>query len=121
MKLKTNITFSWNDSKSYGLVNNNTNLSNNQTSTLGLFGISRTSNSLSKLYKNNTSIASSTVVSNGNVDKSIYIAFVNNEPYLRYMSRQYAFSSIGDGLSDAEISNLYTAVQAFQTTLSRQV
>jgi len=34
---------------------------------------------------------------------------------------QCAFASIGDGLTDTQASNFYTAVQAFQTTLSRQV
>jgi hypothetical protein len=34
---------------------------------------------------------------------------------------EIAFSSIGDGLTDTQASNFYTAVQAFQTTLSRQV
>ena len=38
-----------------------------------------------------------------------------------YASKQYAFASIGDGLTDTEASNLYTRVQAFQTTLNRQV
>lgn len=38
-----------------------------------------------------------------------------------YSPRQIAFSSIGDGLTDTEAANLYTAVQAFQTSLSRQV
>lgn len=32
-----------------------------------------------------------------------------------------AFATIGDGLTDTESSDLYTAIQAFQTTLSRQV
>jgi hypothetical protein len=34
---------------------------------------------------------------------------------------QLAFAFLGDGLSDTEAGNLYTAVQAFQTTLGRQV
>jgi hypothetical protein len=38
-----------------------------------------------------------------------------------YSSKQCAFSSIGDGLSSAEATNFYNIVQAFQTTLSRQV
>jgi hypothetical protein len=38
-----------------------------------------------------------------------------------YSSRQIAFSSIGDGLTDTEAQNLYTRVQAFQTALSRNV
>lgn len=38
-----------------------------------------------------------------------------------YTNKQCAFSTIGDGLTDMQASNLYTAVQAFQTTLGRQV
>jgi hypothetical protein len=38
-----------------------------------------------------------------------------------YSSRQCAFSFIGENLSDTEAANLYTAVQTFQTTLSRQI
>lgn len=34
---------------------------------------------------------------------------------------QLAFAFLGDGLTDAEAGNYFTAVQAFQTTLSRQV
>jgi hypothetical protein len=32
-----------------------------------------------------------------------------------------SFASIGEGFSDSEAANLYTSVQAFQTTLGRQV
>jgi hypothetical protein len=39
----------------------------------------------------------------------------------QYDNKECAFTSIGDGLSDTEASNFYTAVQAFQTTLNRQV
>ena len=34
---------------------------------------------------------------------------------------QCAFASIGEGLTDAEASSFYTAVQTYQTTLGRQV
>ena len=33
----------------------------------------------------------------------------------------FRFFSIGDGLTDSEAINLYTAVQTFQTSLSRNV
>jgi hypothetical protein len=36
-------------------------------------------------------------------------------------NKQYSFACIGDGLTPTEASNLYTRVQAFQTTLNRQV
>ena len=38
-----------------------------------------------------------------------------------YGNKECAFASVGLGLSDAEAANFYTAVQAFQTTLSRNV
>jgi hypothetical protein len=44
---------------------------------------------------------------------------VNGPAY--YSSRQFAFASIGSGLTTGEAVAFYNAVQAFQTTLSRQV
>lgn len=38
-----------------------------------------------------------------------------------YSDREVAFASIGDGLTDTEMANFATAVQTFQTALSRQV
>lgn len=38
-----------------------------------------------------------------------------------YTKLECAFASIGDGLTDTEAANLYTAVQAYQTTLNRQI
>jgi hypothetical protein len=40
---------------------------------------------------------------------------------LDYATGNYAFVSIGDGFTTTEATNLYTAVQRFQTTLGRQV
>jgi hypothetical protein len=38
-----------------------------------------------------------------------------------YTVQQIGFASIGDGLTDTEAADFYTAVQAYQTTLSRNV
>jgi PKD repeat protein len=38
-----------------------------------------------------------------------------------YSTRETAFNTIHEGLTLTEINNLYTAIQAFQTTLGRQV
>jgi hypothetical protein len=38
-----------------------------------------------------------------------------------YGKREIAFSTIGTGLTDTDESNLYARIQAFQTTLNRQV
>jgi len=54
--------------------------------------------------------------------KNIFIGAINTGAPAGYFSaKQTAFNSIGDGLTDTQASNFYTAVQAFQTTLSRQV
>ena len=39
----------------------------------------------------------------------------------QYSGLEVAFASFGDGLTDTEASDFYTAVQTFNTTLSRQV
>ena len=53
---------------------------------------------------------------------SIYIGGVNNNGTLIEPStKQCAFASIGDGLTDAQVNNLYNSVQTFQTSLSRNV
>ena len=41
--------------------------------------------------------------------------------YRWYDGREISFIHLGDGLTDTEASNLYTAVQAYQTSLGRQV
>jgi hypothetical protein len=47
--------------------------------------------------------------------------FNNNGTASQFINTEFALASIGDGLTDTEASNFYTAVQTFQTTLSRQV
>jgi hypothetical protein len=39
----------------------------------------------------------------------------------RFSNRQLAFGGFGSGFTATDATNYYTAVQAFQTTLSRQV
>jgi hypothetical protein len=39
----------------------------------------------------------------------------------RYSNRQLAFGGFGSNFTATDAANYYTAVQAFQTTLSRQV
>lgn len=55
-------------------------------------------------------------------NRSLYIGASNRGGTAMYFSdKQYAFAGIGDTLSQSEHAAFYTAVQAFQTTLGRQV
>jgi hypothetical protein len=91
------------------------------TNSTGFYVGSRTATS-QKLFKNNTAILSSGAGAGTLSLLNIYIGSINNNPSpALFSSRNYAFASIGDGLTDTQASNFYTAVQAFQTTLGRQV
>lgn len=53
---------------------------------------------------------------------TFYLGARNGAGTAQFFSvHQLAFAFVGDGLTDAEAGNYYTAIQAFQTTLSRQV
>jgi hypothetical protein len=76
----------------------------------------------SKLQRNANILDSETDNGTNAALYPIYIGAWNNSGATNfYSNRECAFASIGAGLSDTEASNLYTAVQTFQTTLSRQV
>lgn len=98
------------------------------TDTLGFYLNTRTSNATNalKLFKNGISIAQSSANSGGEYlnDQSIYLASYHtkyggvDQPQ-QYTDKECSFSSIGDGLTDAEALNFYNAVNTFNTTLSR--
>jgi hypothetical protein len=100
----------------------NTAISTN-TNTLGLQIGSQLSTTSRKLYFNATLLNTNTTSFNFvNPNISMYISAYNEAgSTTQFTPHQCAFASIGDGLTDTQASNLYTAVQAFQTTLSRQV
>ncbi len=113
----------WSDNGFYGQINDANFLDNTVADSLGLFIGNRQSSTGVKLIKNNTVITSKTSSSVASPIGSIYLGARNNGDVTvqNYSPREQAFASIGDGLSDTEASNLYTAVQLFNTTLSRNV
>lgn len=86
----------------------------------GLIVGSRTSSTSNKLYVGGTLRDTKTASSTANFQNLNYwLGAVNLNTF--YSSNQCAFASIGDGLTDPQALILNTAVQAFQTTLGRQV
>jgi hypothetical protein len=95
------------------------------TDSSGFYITSRTSSTVLKSYKNNL-LKNTTILANtGTLPalKYTYGAFRNSAGIAAttYNNYAHAFMSLGDGLTDTEAANFYTAVQAYQTTLSRQV
>jgi len=74
-----------------------------------------------KLFRNSTLIASATSSGSQLSSNNIYLGAVNGNAAYFISDRNYAFSSIGDSLTDTDAANFYTSVQAFNTTLSRNV
>lgn len=88
----------------------------------GLFVNNRTASNAANLWRNGTKLIQSTQVTSAVPNRTNYIGALNNAgTFTLPSSKNFAFASIGSGLTDTEASNLYTRVQAFQTTLGRQV
>lgn len=82
----------------------------------------RTAASVINGWRNSTKVATGTTASTGLSTRSFYIgAFGSQLAGQFYSTKECAFSTIGDGLTDGEAANFYSAVQAYNTTLSRQV
>jgi hypothetical protein len=88
----------------------------------GFFGMNRISNTQVNAFANNTKLITVNESSITNLNtNNIAIASQWGSGSPNNSDRLYKFYSLGDGLTDTQASNFYTAVQAFQTTLGRQV
>lgn len=103
----------------YGRVHNDgVGVSNSDSR--GLFLANRVGSTQTRNFVNST-LKLQTIASVAKVSYNVVIAARNRGFYDFYSPRQCAFASIGDGLTDTDAANFYTAVQAFQTTLNRQI
>jgi hypothetical protein len=113
------------DSNSYNRVASNTNpipIQNTTSFTSGFYALTRENSTSFNWYKNSTLIYNTLNSSTGRTTNTFYAnGAVNLGASTQYGGGECNFSFIGDALTSTQISNYYTAVQAFQTTLSRQV
>jgi hypothetical protein len=93
-----------------------------QLSTQAFYLVSRTNSTTNKLFRNTSLITNITSTSSAPEAYNIYLGAANrNNAMWQPSSREQAFASLGDGLTDTEATNFYSAVQSFNTTLSRNV
>lgn len=107
----------------YG-INNSANIASNATTnTLGFQIGSRTSATSLKLYWNGSLLSTNTNSSSNQTNQTFFLGGYKNNVGVGadFSNRELSFVSIGDGLTDTESSNFYTAVQTYQTTLGRNV
>jgi hypothetical protein len=88
----------------------------------GFYLGSRTSSSLRRGFYNGAQVHETTNTPNATSSLNYYIGALNSNGVAGFFSpKECAFASIGDGLTNDNVSDLYTAVQAFQVTLNRDV
>jgi hypothetical protein len=82
----------------------------------------RTASNIINGWRNSTKVATGNTSSSGLANQNIYIGAWNSSSTAQFFTtKECAFASIGDGLTDTEASNFYTAVNSFQVSLSRNV
>jgi len=82
----------------------------------------RTASNIVNGWRNSTKVATGTTASSSLYNFNLFLGALNeNGNAIYYTTKECAFASIGDGLTDTEAANFYTAVQAFQTTIGRSI
>jgi len=107
----------------YSFPNSRISVSSGPTATsAGYYISSRISSNDFRVYKNSTQESSSAGNAGTIPDKEIYIGALNDfDNPVWITNRECAFATIGYGLDPTQVTNLYNAVNTFQTTLGRNV
>jgi hypothetical protein len=85
----------------------------------GLFVTSRTGPTTTTPYRNGVKLGSSSEASVALPDRPLWLGAINS--FNNRSDIPVGFASIGSGLNDQNVTDLYNIVQAYQTALSRQV
>jgi hypothetical protein len=97
---------------------------NNSSIGNGFYLYTRSEIDSAKVFFNNSLIIHDTSSTNsyGYPNLSVYLGALRFDlTFTTPSNRRNCFATLGDSLTDTQASNFYTAVQAFQTTLSRNV
>ena len=108
---------------SYYIVNTNSYGAAADTNSAAFYIANRTASNINNGFRNSIKTYNTAATSTSLPTNTIYIGAMQtnaNVPQY-YTTKECAFASIGDGLSDVEALSFYNAVQTFNTTLGRQV
>ena len=105
------------DGNKYGYLFDSANDGGSVANPEGFNAMSRTA-STTKFIQLNSTVTSYSSLATGSLSSRNFIFGAGSQAF---DNRSTAFGFIADGLTSTNLSNFYTAVQAFQTTLSRQV
>jgi hypothetical protein len=90
------------------------------TNSSGFFTLTRRSSSDAESYRNGSSTGTTTTTTQS-IPNSTVLLGTRGDHAASFSDRNIAFAFVGNGLTTAQMANYYTAVQAYQTTLGRNV
>jgi hypothetical protein len=90
-------------------------------SKVGQFLMSKTTSGQFKYYRPSTTVITVSAANGTAINSTNFLLASSNSGTPEYSLANLALATIGDGLTDTDESNIRTAVQTFQTSLSRQV
>jgi hypothetical protein len=106
----------------YGRAYDNAYMTFNDADSIGCYVLNRTSSTALSILKNNVSKATTTRTASARPDTSLFLgAFSEGGAAAFYSTKQCAFATIGDGLTDTDATNLYNIIQRYQIALGRSV
>ena len=105
------------DGNKYGYIFDTGNDGGSSSDCRGFNAISRIATT-TKYIQRNLTIDAYTSPSSGSLSSRNFVFAAGSQSY---ENRENAFGYISNGLTNTELSNLYTAVQAYQTTLNRNI
>jgi hypothetical protein len=87
----------------------------------GFYVGSRSSTTSTKFYKDGINLISNNTLDTAIPTTTVYLGSLNTTVGYFASPRAQQFASFGLGLTDTDVLNIYTLVQAYQTTLGRQI
>jgi hypothetical protein len=121
--IETIITIRFAGNIAYLVIGENTyndGFTNNDTH--GFYVANRNTTNMTQAWKNGVKIVDVANTPGGKQTNQLYLGAENGPTNpISYDDKRNQFAFMGDGLTNAQQGNFYTAVQAFQTTLSRNV
>jgi hypothetical protein len=121
------IHLKWSDNNSYhdmyaGSGSGRISFASSAINSTKFYITNRSASNVFKVFRDGNLMGSQlSAQSNSLPNRNLYIGAMNSPPTQFITSRNYAFASIGDGLTDPDCAALTTAVNNFQATLSRNV
>jgi hypothetical protein len=105
----------------YPLINQSALTSFSDANSLGFYVGNRQASNDIDGWKNGVKQVNGTTTSTIRPNRIMFIGALNSATIQYYSTKQCAFASFGDGLTDTEAANFSTAVNNFETTLGRNV